>query len=100
MKKASISYAKAHLSALLKRVREGQTVLITDRGMPVARLEPIADADVDWDARMRSLAERGLVKLPKTPFSWERFEALPPAPVLPPGVSAVDYVIAEREEGW
>jgi|SRR6185312_13381223 prevent-host-death family protein len=98
MKKASISYAKAHLSALLKRVREGQTVLITDRGTPVARLEPIAD--VDWDARMRSLAERGVVKLPKTPLTWERFEALPPAPVLPPGVSAVDYVIAEREEGW
>lgn len=98
MKKASISYAKAHLSALLKRVREGQTVLITDRGTPVARLEPIAN--VDWDERMRSLAERGLVKLPKTPLTWERFQALPPAPVLPPGVSAVDYLVADREEGW
>lgn len=98
MKKVSISYAKAHLSALLKRVREGQTVLITDRGTPVARLEPISE--VDWDARMRSLAERGLVKLPKVPLTWERFEALPPAPTLPPGISAVDYLIAEREQGW
>lgn len=97
MKKASISYAKALISALWKRVREGQTVPITDRGR-VARLEPIAN--VDWDARMRLLAERGLVKLPKVPLTWERFEALPPAPTLPPGVSAVDYLIAEREQGW
>jgi len=32
--------AKTHLPALLKRVAKGETVQITRRGMPVARLVP------------------------------------------------------------
>ena len=44
---ASISEAKAKLSALLDRVRTGETITITDRGVPVAQLKPVAPADVD-----------------------------------------------------
>ena len=42
VKKASVSEAKNRLSALLDRVRHGHTIVIEDRGVPVARLEPIA----------------------------------------------------------
>ena len=98
MKKASISYAKAHLSALLKRVREGQTVLITDRGAPVARLEPIVAFDAD--AHMRSLVERGIISPPRVPPDKDWIRKLGPPVPLPPGVSLVDDVLAEREEGW
>ena len=38
----NVHYAKTHLSALLKRVREGQTIIISHDGTPVARLVPIA----------------------------------------------------------
>lgn len=38
----NVHYAKTHLSALLKRVREGQTITIAHDGTPVARLVPIA----------------------------------------------------------
>jgi antitoxin (DNA-binding transcriptional repressor) of toxin-antitoxin stability system len=31
MKSASISYTKAHLSAIIDRVRAGQSAIITDR---------------------------------------------------------------------
>ncbi|HEY7894344.1 MAG TPA: type II toxin-antitoxin system prevent-host-death family antitoxin [Gemmatimonadaceae bacterium] len=98
MKTASISYAKAHLSALLDRVRNGQTVIITDRGKAVARLEPVAH--VDLDAHMRSLVERGLAKAPKRPLTLERYDALPPAPKARPGTSLLDALLADREEGW
>ena len=37
--------AKTHLSALLKRVSQGQEVLIRRRGKPVAKLVPIRQAD-------------------------------------------------------
>ncbi|HQP94219.1 MAG TPA: type II toxin-antitoxin system prevent-host-death family antitoxin, partial [Thermoanaerobaculia bacterium] len=40
MTTVSISEAKNRLSALLDEVREGASVTITDRGRPVARLEP------------------------------------------------------------
>ena len=98
MKTASISHAKAHLSALLLRVRAGQTFVITDRGTPVARLEPIAT--VDWNAELRSLIESGVVAPPRNPSGKDWFKKLPPAPALPPGVSLVDALLAEREEGW
>ena len=41
MKKASITEAKNHLSALIDGLKGGSSVLIVDRGRPVARLEPV-----------------------------------------------------------
>src|SRR3989304_4045748 len=41
MKTASISEAKNRLSAYIDLVRRGETVQITDRGNPVARLVPL-----------------------------------------------------------
>lgn len=37
--------AKTHLSSLLDRVAQGEEVLITRRGLPVARLVPAAQAE-------------------------------------------------------
>lgn len=98
MKPVSISYAKAHLSALLDRVRTGQSVIITDRGTAVARLEPIVNPGLD--AHVRSLVERGLAKAPKQLLTMERFDALPPAIKVRPGTSLLDALLADREEGW
>lgn len=98
MKTVSISYAKAHLSALLDRVRSGQGVVITDRGAPVARLEPVSTAA--WDTRLRSLVERGLATAPKVAPTPTLLHDLPPGPALPRGASLVQSVLDEREEGW
>ena len=43
MKQSSVSYLKAHLSAELKAVQAGETVVVMDRDHPVARIVPIAD---------------------------------------------------------
>lgn len=40
----NIHYAKTHLSALLKRVREGAVITISSAGSPVAKLVPLAHA--------------------------------------------------------
>ncbi len=40
MQRATATEAKDGLSALLDRVKAGKTILIMDRGVPVARLEP------------------------------------------------------------
>ena len=39
--------AEASLSALLERVQHGEEVVITRRGVPVARLVPAGDSAVD-----------------------------------------------------
>jgi prevent-host-death family protein len=98
MKSASISYAKAHLSAIIDRVREGQSVIITDRGRPVARIEPVVAGE--WSERFRSLAERGLAVPPRTAPTAELLNELPPPPALARGTSLVHAVLDEREEGW
>ncbi len=48
---------KAHLSRYLDRVRAGEPVVVTDRGKPVARIEPIAD--VGLPERLRTLIAEG-----------------------------------------
>ena len=41
MKHAKVSELKAHLSAYLAQVRKGETVIVSDRRTPVARLVPL-----------------------------------------------------------
>jgi len=41
----NIHYAKTHLSALLKKVAKGETVIIANAGTPVARLVPIGQGE-------------------------------------------------------
>jgi prevent-host-death family protein len=41
MKRAKVSELKARLSAYLKSVRNGETVVVLDRLTPIARLVPI-----------------------------------------------------------
>ena len=41
MKKFNLYQAKTHLSALVERVAEGETVLICRRNVPVAELRPV-----------------------------------------------------------
>lgn len=63
MRTATITEAKNQLSALIDRVRHGETVLITDRGRPVARLESVVtDASADPSGRLARLERRGLLR--------------------------------------
>jgi prevent-host-death family protein len=95
MKRATVTEAKNGLSALLDRVKAGETILITERGVPVARLEPTSP--VDWDARLARLEREGLVRrgIGRIP-RWIIDE---PPPRMPEGVSAVGYLLEERRTG-
>lgn len=58
MKSVSVAEAKAHLSDLISQAAEGETVNITRRGKPVARLvgvkKPLRKVDV---AKLKKLTE-------------------------------------------
>jgi prevent-host-death family protein len=51
---------KSGLSAYLRRVRQGQSLLITDRGQPVAELRPIG-AESGVDATLAKLEAIGAI---------------------------------------
>lgn len=98
MKPVSIAYAKNNLSALLRRVRAGHAVIITDRGVPVAQIvAPPSSRGIP--PRLIGLAERGVVRLPERQpdATW----AKGPLPGLrsSTGNAAVDALIDERRTG-
>ena len=94
---ASISETKAKLSALLDLVRAGETVTITDRGRPVARLVPAVGSDAgDDEARLQRLERAGLIRRPKKKLDVEAFLARPRARSKE---SVVDALLEERREG-
>ena len=59
MVEVNLSDAKAHLSELINQVAAGETVYITKRGKPVAKLSPMefAKTPVDVDA-LRKLTSK------------------------------------------
>jgi len=100
MKTANVATAKNSLSRLLRRVRRGETVVITDRNRPVARLLPLALDGPPGDAELATLYEAGVL-CPPVQRAWdvEAFLAAAPAVApLPADQSLAAAVLAEREE--
>jgi antitoxin (DNA-binding transcriptional repressor) of toxin-antitoxin stability system len=71
MKTTSVTLLKNSLSAQLKEVASGETILITDRRKPVASLQPLAHGELTDD--LSDLYAQGIVAPPKKPFSVGRF---------------------------
>jgi prevent-host-death family protein len=98
MNTATITEAKNRLSALIDLVRSGETVVITDRGVPVAHLVGAAGAPGDDEgARLSRLERRGGIRRPsRGPLTTAELEdrvlGRPPSGVL-------DALLEERREG-
>lgn len=94
---ATITEAKNGLSALIDQVRAGESVLIMDRGTPVARLESAVSASPDAEGRIARLERAGAVRAASKPPVTELLRTRPPS--LQAGASAVAALIEERREG-
>lgn len=96
MKTATITEAKNRLSALIDQVRAGQSIVILDRGLPVARLEPIA-SDPDQTGRIGRLQRAGILRGGTQPPPLDLIRT--PGPRLRDGASAVEALLEERRSG-
>lgn len=94
MTRATVTEAKNHLSALLKKVRAGEVVLIVDRGVPVARLEPVGQRPGEDSGRLERLERQGLVR--RGSGDPRRILREPP-PNL--GASVLEALLEERRTG-
>ena len=98
MTTASISEAKNHLSALLDRVRRGETVLILDRQSPVATLCPVSgQGGGSGEACLQTLARQGLVRLPSRKPDTKVLDM--PLPRTEHGSSVLEALLEERRDG-
>lgn len=97
MYKANVSYTRNHLSEILSRVREGETILIVDRQQPVARLEPVTGSSASGLPWQADLVRRGLVRQGRGRLDPNAFRALPlPTPRREGDIVAALH--ADREE--
>lgn len=98
MKIASISQTKNQLSALIDAVKRGETVLITDRDRPVARLEPVASSDWhDPEGRLARLERAGTLARAKGLPALDILDE--PRPKSKEGASVLAALLEEREAG-
>jgi prevent-host-death family protein len=82
---------KTRLGTYLQRVREGRTLIVTDRGEPVAELRPLP-SDGSLPSALFKLSARGTVTLPAS----DRLAAF--RPIRSCGASVADAVSEERED--
>ena len=82
---------KTRLGTYLQRVREGRTLIVTDRGEPVAELRPLP-TDNSLPSALLKLATKGTVTLP-TRVGVPAFR-----PLRSGGASVADAVGEDRED--
>jgi prevent-host-death family protein len=85
MQAVGLRELKAKLSEYVRRARDGEVVLVTDRGEVVAELRSPSARHVQELGPLERLAARGLVRigLPNDPSVYEL-----PAQRCPPGTAA------------
>jgi prevent-host-death family protein len=86
MESVGVRDLKASLSRYLRLVKEGETVVVTERGEPIARIVPMAIPE-----RLARLMAEGRV-------SWSGRPFVPPREPfrLKPGPPLSDYVAEDR----
>lgn len=95
-KTVSVSELKAKLSAFLAIVRQGDEVLVTDRGRLIARLGPITGTESE-EGRRDLLLRTGQLHPPRGRLPADFWERARPADPQGQGLAAL---LAERESGW
>ena len=96
MKRMSITAAKNGLSALIDQVRAGETVIIEDRGVPVARLQSVAAVRGAAQGRVERLERAGLVRRPAAPLP--RAIVMTAPPTARGRARGSQLLVAERRE--
>jgi prevent-host-death family protein len=86
---------KTRLGTYLDQVKRGATIIVTDRGQPVAELRPIAEPEDRLESVLRQMEAEGLVTRPSKRGGLTPFEPIK----LPPGTpSIVEAISEDREE--
>ncbi len=82
---------KTRLGTYLRYVRSGTTIIVTDRGRPVAELRPLTGSEGDVEARLQELVLTGML-------SAEVAERPPLAPFEPIRISGKPLSETIRED--
>ena len=71
-----IREARIHFSLLMKKVRKGMEIIITDRGKPVGKIIPFHRSSLSLEERIHDLEMRGIIE-------ERKYSSRPLAPPIP-----------------
>ena len=93
MEMVGIKELKNRLTHYLRLTRKGTSIVVTDRGAPVAVLRGIdgVDTDASLEERLAAFASRGMIRLPAKPVKLAPFK-----PVSIKGKPASAIIVEER----
>jgi prevent-host-death family protein len=83
----AVAELRAHLSAWLDRVGAGEEIVVTDRGMPIARV-----VGLDSRSLLERLTKRGVIAKPGRPHRPQAAGRSRPRPTRP----VADHVSEQR----
>jgi prevent-host-death family protein len=83
---------KANLSRLIKEVKEGAEIILTERGKPVARLIPSGQDSLSLEQRLAQLERSGWIE----PLKSKKRKLPPPLPL--PGKKVQEFLQEERNK--
>lgn len=90
--KANVAQLKARLSEYVRQVKSGAEVVITERGVPVARLVPL-DPDERRASREQRLIRSGVLR----PATNQSVKLTAPEGDPAIGAAALEALLAERD---
>ena len=79
---------KARLSEYLRQVKQGRTIVITERGKPVGRLVPTGQS---LEQRLKAMIDAGLAE-----WNGKHLPPMKPVVKLKGGKSIADLIIEDR----
>ena len=98
MRRVSVREAQNDLYAPIDEVRRGESLIVTQHGEPVARIEPYLSSAMRVDEAAERLVRQQVADPPRAVLDVERF-LVEPAPRLGEGFSASGTVATEWDEG-
>lgn len=93
MKSAAISKVKASLSQYLGFVKNGEEVLVTERGKPVAKIVPVGSTG---SAGLQEMEKEGLIRRGPGRLPGSFWKLLPPEDSEGVGLN---HLLKERQDG-
>lgn len=89
---AGIRELKNRLSAYLRKVKAGETITITDRGMPIGRIVPVGDQDArKLEEKLQAMQDAGFAE-----WSGKKFSPSEPVARNKVGRMVADLLLEDR----
>jgi prevent-host-death family protein len=90
--KVGVREVKVKLSKFLKAIENGSVIIITNRGLPIAKISKPSDSDIDLSQTIANLEDIGILKS----LVKKEEQMIMPPPLILKGIDAQKILAQDR----